>query len=75
MDFSYAHLQAMLAQGWQTKQSVYLRPRWCSCTRLGREDVYHFVLWYGDKVTLVGVLDCPEVQRFLADNELAVERL
>ena len=75
MDFSYAHLQAMLTQGWRIEPPVYVRPRWCSRLRLKKEDIYHFVLWNGDRVSLVSVLDCPEIQQFLADNELAVDRL
>lgn len=72
---SYAHLAKMLAQGWQIEPPVYVRPRWRSRLRLKREDAYYFVLWHGDRVNLVSVLDSPEVKRFLADAELAVDRL
>jgi hypothetical protein len=65
----------MLAQGWQIEPPVYVRPRWRSGLRLRRENTYHFVLWNGDRVTLVSVLDCPEIHRFLEDNGLGVDRL
>jgi hypothetical protein len=40
-----------------------------------KENTYHFVLWNGNKVNLVSVLDCPEVQQFLVDSDLATDRL
>lgn len=72
---SYAHLIAMLAQGWQIEPPVYIRPCWRSCLRSRKENTYHFVLWNGNKVNLVSVLDCPEVQQFLVDSDLATDRL
>ena len=72
---SYVYLMTMLAQGWRIEPPVYVRPRWRSRLRSKQENTYHFVLWRGDKISLVSVLDCPEVQQFLADNELAVDRL
>ena len=72
---SYAHLVEMVAQGWQIESPVYVRPRWRSGLRLTRGNTYHFVLWQGDQVNLVSVLDCPEIRRFLADNKLSVDRL
>ena len=65
----------MLDQGWQIEPPAYVRPRWRSCLRSKRENTYHFVLWDGDRVNLVSVRDCPEIQQFLADNRLAVDRL
>ena len=73
--FSYAYLMTMLAQGWQIEPPVYVRPRWRSRLRSKQEDTYHFVLWNGDRVSLVSVLDCPEIQQFLVDNGLAIDRL
>jgi hypothetical protein len=70
---SYTHLMTMLAQGWQVAPPVYVRPRWRS--RLQSETTYHFVLWNGEKITLVSVLDCPKVQRFLMDNNLSIDHL
>ena len=73
---SYAYLITMLVQGWQIEPPVYVRPRWHLCPRSKKgENTYHFVLWREDRVNLVSVLDCPEVQQFLADNELVVDRL
>jgi hypothetical protein len=54
---------------------VYVRPRWRSPLRLRKENTYHFVLWNGDRISLVSVLDCPEIERLLAENHLAVDRL
>jgi len=72
---SYAHLAKMLTQGWQIEPPVYVRPRWRSGLRLKKENTYHFVLWNEDRVSLVSVLGCPEVERFLTDNQLNVDRL
>ena len=72
---SYGNLVSMLAQGWQIEPPVYVRPRWRSSLRLKKENAYHFILWDGEQVSLVSVLDCPEIERFLADNRLAVDRL
>lgn len=72
---SYAHLMKMFDEGWQIEPPVYVRPRWRSRLRLEKENTYHFVLWRGDTVNLVSVLDCPEVEQFLAENSLAVDRL
>jgi hypothetical protein len=72
---SYTHLKAMLVQGWQVEPPVYVRPRLRSRLRSKEENTYHFVLWNGDKVTLVSVLDCPEIQEFLASEQLIVDRL
>jgi hypothetical protein len=72
---SYTHLRTMLVQGWQVEPPVYVRPRLRSRLRSKEENTYHFVLWNGDKVTLVSVLDCPEVHEFLASEQLIVDRL
>jgi hypothetical protein len=72
---SYAHLMTMLAQGWQIELPVYIRPRRLSRSQMERQNAYHFVLWNGDKVNLVSVRDCPEMQQFLAENGLTVDRL
>ena len=72
---SCAYLRAMLEQGWQIEPPVYVRPRWRSRLRSRKENTYHFVLWNGNKVNLVSVLDCPEVQQFLVDSDLATDRL
>lgn len=72
---SYAHLMAMLAQGWKIESPVFVRRRWRSRVRSKKENTYHFVLWNGNTVNLVSVLDCREIQQFLADNRLAIDRL
>jgi hypothetical protein len=72
---SYTYLVSMLAQGWRVEPPVYVRPRWRSPLRLRKENTYHFVLWNGDRISLVSVLDCPEIERLLAENHLAVDRL
>jgi len=72
---SYAHLVDLLAQGWQIEPPVYIRPRWRYRLRKMKENTYHFVLWQGDSVNLVSVVDCPEIEGFLAANLLAVDRL
>ena len=72
---SYGYLMTMLAQGWRLEPPVYIRPRWRSRLLRGEENIYHFVLWHGDRVNLVSVHDCPEIQQFLADNGLAIDRL
>ena len=72
---SYGYLMTMLAGRWQIEPPVYVRPRWRSRLRSKQENTYHFVLWRGDKINLVSVHDCPEIQQFLADNGLAIDRL
>jgi len=72
---SCAHLRAMLDQGWQIEPPVYVRPRWRSHLRSKKENTYHFVLWNRDRVNLVSVRDCSQIQQFLADNDLAIDRL
>jgi len=61
----------MLAQGWRIESPVYVRPRWHS----NKEVAYHFVLWRGNKVNLVSVPNNPEIQRFVAESNLTIERL
>jgi hypothetical protein len=70
---SYSHLVAMLDDGWKIEPPVYVRPRRCS--RSKREHTYHFTVWNGKKLTLVSVYDCPELEEFLADNQLVIDRL
>ncbi len=72
---SYTHLMTMLAQGWQIEPPVYIRPRRLSRSQMERRNAYHFVLWNGDKVNLVSVRDCPEMQEFLAENAIVIDRL
>ena len=72
---SYAHLAEMLDQGWRIEPPVYVRPRWRSALRTGKEHAYHFVLWNGDRVSLVSVLDCPEVQYLLEERRVPIDRL
>jgi len=70
---SYSHLVAMLNDGWKIEPPVYVRPRRCS--RSKQEHTYHFTVWNGEKLTLVSVHDCPEMEKFLADNQLVIDRL
>ena len=72
---SHEQLLTMVSQGWEIEPPVYIRPRWRSRSRSEKENAYHFVLWNGDKVNLVSVHDCPEIQQFLVDNGLAIDRL
>ena len=72
---SYAHLKAMLNRDWQIEPPVYVRARWRSRVRSKKENTYHFVLWNRNKANLVSVRDCPEIQQFLADNDLAIDHL
>ena len=72
---SYAHLVEMLEQGWRIEPPVYVRPRWRSALRTMKEHAYHFVLWNGDRVSLVSVLDRPEIQRLLENRHLPIDRL
>ena len=65
----------VLTQGWQIEPPVYVRPRWRSRLHSKKERTYHFVVWRGDRVNLISVHDCPEIQRFLVDNNLAIDRL
>lgn len=72
---SYSHLMALLTQGWQIEPPVYVRPHWRWLSRSEARKTYHFILWREDKVNLVSVLECPEIQRFLAEKGLTVDRL
>jgi hypothetical protein len=77
---SFAHLTALLDEGWQIEPPIYVRPRWRTrALRLTghsqKEHTYHFVLRYGDKFSLVSVFDCPEVQQLLESEKLTVDRL
>jgi hypothetical protein len=77
---SFVHLVALLDQGWQIEQPIYIRPRWRSRALHARshsekERTYHFVLRHGDKFSLVSVFDCPEVQQLLKSEKLTVDRL
>lgn len=65
----------LLAQGWQIEPPVYVRPHWRRSSYPEERKTYHFVLWQGDKVNLVSVLECPEIQQFLVDQELIVDQL
>jgi hypothetical protein len=72
---SYEQLLTMLSQGWEIEPPVYVRPRWHSRSGSEKGSAYHFVLWDDHKVKLVSVRDCPEVQRFLAENGMDIDRL
>ena len=72
---SYIHLVEMLGQGWQVEPPIYVRPRWRSSLRARKDNVYHIVLWRGGQVHLVSVLGCPEIEQFLLDRKLVVDRL
>lgn len=72
---SYTQLTALLAEGWEIEPPVYLRPRWNIHSRSRIEDTYHFILWDKNSLNLVSLLDCPELQQFLTDNNLAVDKL
>lgn len=72
---SYSHLMTLLAQGWQIEPPVYVRPHWRRSSHPEERKTYHFVLWHGDRVNLVSVLECPEIQQFLVDQELIVDQL
>jgi hypothetical protein len=72
---SYAHLKEMLAKGWQIEPPVYVRPRWRPAFRTQKENTYHFVLWDGNQVNLVSVIDSPEIQQFLADQRLPTDHV
>jgi hypothetical protein len=73
-------MAALLEQGWQIEQPIYVRPRWRTRALRAqnhseREHTYHFVLRHGEKFSLVSVFDCPEVQQLLENEKLTVDRL
>jgi hypothetical protein len=72
---SYTSLLAMLDQGWQIEAPVHVRQGWRSHANGKEESTYHFILGQGNKVSLVSVLDCLEMEDFLAERELPVDRL
>ncbi len=72
---SYTRLMALLAEGWEIEPPVYFRPRWHQHSHSGKEYAYHFILWDRNNLNLISVLDCPELQQFLTDNNLAVDLL
>ena len=72
---SFVHLEALLDQGWQIEQPIYVRPRLRSRLRPERENTYHFVLRQGTKFSLISVFDCPEVQQLLASKQLTIDHL
>jgi hypothetical protein len=72
---SYEQLLTMLSQGWKIEPPVYVHPRRQSDLPWKKESVYHLILWNGDRVSCVTVDDCPEVQKFLAENGLTADRL
>jgi hypothetical protein len=65
----------MLDHGWRIEPPVYVRPRWRSALRTRKEHALHFVLWNRDQVSLVSVLDCPEIQQFLVDRRLPIDHV
>jgi hypothetical protein len=75
MFVSYEQLLTMLSQGWGIEPPVYVHPRWQSDLPRKKESAYHFILWNGDKVSLVTVDDCPEIRQFLAEKGLTADRL
>jgi len=72
---SYEQLLTMLSQGWEIEPPIYVRPRWRPGWQREKENAYHVVLWNGDRVHLVSVRDCAEIQEFLAENGLTIDRL
>jgi hypothetical protein len=72
---SYGQLLAMLSQEWEIEPPVYVRPRWRSRSHSEKENAYHFVLWDDHEAKPVSVRDCPEIQKFLAETGLAIDRL
>lgn len=74
MSSSYVRLVEMLDDGWRIQPPVYVRARWRVGDVSRKHDTYHFVLWSGDRVSLVSVAECPEVQRLLASTGLTLDR-
>ena len=72
---SRASLEELLSRGWKIEPPVYARSGWRSPVTSKAENTYHFVLWRENKVNLVSVREGPEIQRFLADSELAIDYL
>lgn len=72
---SYAHLMAILTRGWQIEPPVYVRHGRRSRLRSQKENTYHFVVWHGNRVNLVSVFDCHEIQQFLTNRELSIDCL
>jgi hypothetical protein len=68
----YLALLAALDVGWYIEEPVYLRSRW------GADDppMYHFILRCNAQETprLISVPQGPEVERFLLDHHLQIER-
>jgi hypothetical protein len=72
---SYTRLTALLAEGWEIEPPVYLSPRWNIHSRSRIEDTYHFILWDKNSLKLVSLLDSLELQQFITDNNLTVDKL
>ena len=70
---SFTHLKSTLTEGWQIEPPVYVRARRRSAD--APENVYHFILWNGNKVNLVSVRDCSELQQFLDTSKLSIDHI
>ena len=70
---SYRQFLVRLDQGWRVDPPIYIRSRWCS--RSQREETYHLILRNRGKTDLVSVDDSPEMRRFIAEQDLPLDRL
>jgi hypothetical protein len=70
-DHTYLELLAALEAGWQIQPPVYARARWGSAH--AGQQIYHFVLRSSQAITMISVLDTPNLRAFLEEHQLAVD--
>ncbi|HBY93554.1 MAG: hypothetical protein M5U01_21130 [Ardenticatenaceae bacterium] len=72
-DLRFDRLQQYLTDGWAIDPPIFVRPIWHSLA--DAHDAYHFILKRGNDLQLVVIPASPEVERFISDRHLSLNRL
>ncbi len=73
VDARFVHLQQCLQDGWAIDPPIFVRPIWH--TMVDARDAYHFILKRAGGLQLLVVPTSPEVERFVSDQRLPLNRL
>lgn len=72
-EMRFSRLQQYLTEGWAIDPPIFVRPVWYSLA--DAHDAYHFILKRGGDLQLLVLPASPEVERFINESRLALNRL
>ncbi|MGH2542238.1 MAG: hypothetical protein ACRERD_27270 [Candidatus Binatia bacterium] len=73
IDQRFGRLLEYLQDGWDIDPPIFVRPLWHTLYR--QKDAYHFILRRNEALHLLVIPACPEIDQFVRERNLPLNRL